>query len=119
MKKVLTPALLALCVAGLCYGSFWFGGRYGGTSEGPTVVSLEKMGHLVSFRIHMSTHVLQDGKVLYMANGDALIASDIRGAKLLERDEKNRYARIQLPTPSYLALAWMQITRGWSGRRSG
>ena len=94
-----------------CYVSYRYG-RALNVSYGPTVTNIEKMGHLVSLRTNWADILSEDWtwgtgltqqKIIYVVKGDALLACDVHGAKVLEKDDRNRRAVIQLPAPKVLS----------------
>lgn len=110
-KRVVIVVVALGILGGLCYASYRFG-RERNPYFGPTVTNLEKMGHLVSLRVNMGKVVPLDWtwgtgmlsqKLLYVANGDALLVSDIRGVKVLEKDDVKRTAKIRLSCPTVLS----------------
>lgn len=86
----------------------------------PPLVSLEKMGHLVSLRMHYSDVIeftqpnavdipysqwevrLGSTRVLLVARGDCTVATDLRQARYEDIDERARTLMVVLPQPSPL-----------------
>jgi len=86
----------------------------------PPLVSLEKMGHLVSLRMHYSDVIeftqpnavdipysqwevrLGSTRVLLVARGDCTVATDLRQARYEDIDERARTLTVVLPQPSPL-----------------
>lgn len=104
-------SLAAVCVViAVIVGACWLWHPFDrpvALSPGPTVQNLEKMGHLVSLKVNVSDHLhkkwdwwLDTIQVLYLARGDALIACDLRGARIVRSDQQAKTATILLPAPT-------------------
>ena len=92
----------------------------GTEAPAPPLVSLEKMGHLVSLRMHYSDVIeftqpnavdipwsqwevrLGSTRVLLVARGDCTVATDLRQARYDDVDERARTLRVVLPPPAPL-----------------
>lgn len=89
-------------------------------ASGPALISLEKMGQLVSVKLNYSNVIeflqprtldvkgtpwevrLGGTKVLLVAKGDCTVATDLRSAKYENIDAKSQALSIVLPTPAPL-----------------
>jgi hypothetical protein len=75
-------------------------------STGPTVVQLEQLRQLVSTRVNVTDVLVGESRWLegsWIIQGDALLAVDMSGAEIKERDEVARTATIILPRPAVLS----------------
>lgn len=71
-------------------------------STGPTITALQAMGHLVTLKYSTGDVLEATDKSFrgaWIVKGDALIAVDLRKAKLLSTDEQTRTVVLQLPNP--------------------
>ena len=86
-------------------------------SPGPTVVQLERLQQLVSTRVHVADVLVGESRWLegsWIIQGDALLAVDMSGAEIEDRDETARTAAIVLPRPAVLsARVNHEKTRQW------
>ena len=105
-KKAGLVLLGLIVIGGISYASYGYGRS---TGCDPTK-NLEKMGHLVSLRVNITDvidrsdkHWYGDVKVLLIAKGDALIATDIRKAKNLAKNDVEKTLTILLPKPEVLS----------------
>ncbi len=80
------------------------------TSTGPTITELEKLGHLCTLRVHVADVLQLDDQRWYgdirgawIVKGDALVAVDMRKAKILEKNPQTRTAILLLPAPELLS----------------
>lgn len=80
------------------------------TSTGPTVTELERLGHLCTLRVHVADVLQLDDQRWYgdirgawIIKGDALVAVDMRQAKIQDKDPEARTAVILLPAPELLS----------------
>lgn len=76
---------------------------------GPTITELENLGHLTVVRVHVADVIEGEQSLWYgtvkgawIIRGDALLAVDMRRARILAKDESSRTATISLPPPSVL-----------------
>lgn len=76
----------------------------------PTVQALEQLSQIVSLRIHLADTLTVDAKrgrnaveAAWIIKGDALIAVDMKQARVIDLSDSNRTARIQLPQPAVLS----------------
>lgn len=87
----------------------------------PPLMSLQNMGHLATVKVNYANVIefseksnfgipttqwelhFGGAKVLLVARGDCLIATDIRKAKYLETNESNRTATLLLPIPKAIS----------------
>lgn len=70
------------------------------TSSGPTVTQLEKIGDLVALKVYIADVLTAEGegyKGSWLVKGDALLGVDLRQAKVIEKDEEKRKAKLLLP----------------------
>jgi hypothetical protein len=99
----------------------------------PPLVSLEKMGHLVSLKMNYSDVIeftqpnavdipwsqwevrLGSTRVLLVARGDCIIATDLRQARYEDIDERARTLSVVLPTPSPLQARISHESRAKGG----
>lgn len=100
-------------------GTLLFGPKAPGLPP-PSLIALEKMGHLVSVKVNFadvieftenrafdipwtSWEVRYAGtKVLLVARGDCLVATDLRAARYEAIDAVNRTVTVVLPTPGVI-----------------
>lgn len=71
-------------------------------STGPTITALQAMGHLVTLKYSTGDVLEATDKSFrgaWIVKGDALIAVDLRKAKLISIDDENRRVVLQLPNP--------------------
>jgi hypothetical protein len=76
------------------------------TSTGPTITALQAMGHLVTLKYSTGDVLEANDKSFrgaWIVKGDALIAVDLRKAKLISTDEQARTVVLQLPKPRSLS----------------
>lgn len=99
----------------------------------PPLVSLEKMGHLVSLKMHYSDVIeftqpnavdipwsqwevrLGSTRVLLVARGDCTVATDLRQARYEDIDEAARTLTVVLPPPAPLQARINHDTRARGG----
>ena len=113
-RRLLAVLVLLLAVGALLYLTanlaFRSGRQSTFTSTGPTITELEKLGSLCTLRVHVAD-VLQlkderwygDIQGAWIVKGDALVAVDLRQAKIQEKDVQARSAVILLPAPQLLS----------------
>ena len=86
--------------------------------EGPTITQLEKLGEIVTTRVHVADVLTaNDGtwKGAWLIKGDALIAVDLMHAKLVEKQLDKKHAIISLPAPHVIqARVDHSKTKTWS-----
>ena len=71
--------------------------------EGPTITQLEKLGEIVTTRVHVADVLTaKEGtfKGARLIKGDALIAVDMMRARLVEKQSDKKHAIISLPAPT-------------------
>lgn len=71
-------------------------------STGPTITALQAMGHLVTLKYSTGDVLEATDKSFrgaWIVKGDALIAVDLRKAKLMSTNEQTRTVVLQLPNP--------------------
>lgn len=76
------------------------------TSTGPTITALQAMGHLVTLKYSTGDVLEATDKSFrgaWIVKGDALIAVDLRKAKLISTNEQTRTVVLQLPTPKSMS----------------
>ena len=77
-------------------------------STGPTINALQAMGHLVTLKYSTGDVLEATDKSFrgaWIVKGDALIAVDLRKAKLISTDEQTRAIVLQLPNPRSMSPA--------------
>jgi len=83
----------------------------------PTI-ELESLGDLVCLRVHVADILVGETdshRGLWIVRGDAILAIDLRQAKIVECDTAARCARIRLPLPMVLsARVDHEKSRTWS-----
>ncbi len=125
LKSAQGVAALIICVAVIAGAAFFWARYAGGTSTpttvrslGPTVQYLEGMGQLATVRVHVTDVIVAEGEGYrgsWLVKGDALLASDMSRAVIVERDEKAQRATIRLPIPKPLsARVDHEKTKEWS-----
>lgn len=100
--------LLIICVVIIYYAGLIprnAGTAISVTSTGPTITQLEKMGELVSLRVSVADVMkVSDGGYsgAWVVKGECLISVDLRGSKIISKNESSRKCVIALPNPKVL-----------------
>jgi hypothetical protein len=120
MRMLLNLLVAALIGAALAFAALNFSSRSKSEVAPPEVQVLQRMGHLVSLRVNVSDIIefTQDRtfgipwtswqfpyagtKVILIARGDCLLATDMRKAKYESVDQAKRKLTIVLPRPTVL-----------------
>jgi len=74
-------------------------------SQGPTIERLERLSHLVVTRVYVADVLVGEGegcKGAWLIKGDALVGVNLGRARIEEKDEATKQARIVLPPPEVL-----------------
>ena len=87
------------------------------SSQGPTVVQLKKLQHLVSNQIHVADVMIAESKWLegsWLVQGDALLGVDMATAEIISKDEDKKLALISMSSPKVMSpRVDHQRTREW------
>jgi hypothetical protein len=87
-------------------------------SSGPTIDHLESLSELVCLRVHVSDVLVGENdnyRGSWLIKGDAVLAIDLRQAKIVECDKTTRRARLRLPPPKVISpRVDHERTRTWS-----
>jgi hypothetical protein len=87
-------------------------------SSGPTIEHLESLSELVCLRVHVSDVLVGENdqyRGSWLIKGDAVLAIDLRQAKIVECDKTTRRARLRLPPPKVTSpRVDHKRTRTWS-----
>lgn len=81
------------------------GGPVTVTSTGPTVIQLEKIGLLTLTRVHVADILTAEGagaRGVWLIHGDALLAVDLRRAKIGAKDDQTKSATLIVSLPEVL-----------------
>jgi hypothetical protein len=107
LSMLLAIAALLALTASLAFRS---GQHSTFTSTGPTVTELERLGHLCTLRVHVADVLQLDDQRWYgdirgawIIKGDALVAVDMRKAKIEDKNLQAHTAVIVLPVPELLS----------------
>jgi len=91
------------------------------TSQGPTIERLERLSQLVTSRVYVADVLIGEGegcRGAWLIRGDALIATSLNKAVIVETDESAKRATIRLPQPGVLqARVDHERTRTWEVSR--
>jgi len=74
-------------------------------SQGPTIERLERLSQLVTIRVHVADVLVGEGegcRGAWLIKGDALVGVNLGQARITEKDEATKQARIVLPAPEVL-----------------
>jgi hypothetical protein len=117
-RRILFPVLV-LAAGTLGAAGMWAATRNAGQPpSGPPILSLDRMGHLVSVKVNYSNVIeflqprtvgvpwthwyvsLGGAKVLLVAKGDCTVGSDLRDARYENVNAKEHSLTVMLPAPA-------------------
>lgn len=91
--------MVALVVAAFFAAQFW---KPGSESSSPTITKVQRLGELVVLRVYVADVLERDDadfKGIWVVSGHALVAVDMRLAKVLSTDAKAKRLKVRLPQP--------------------
>jgi hypothetical protein len=90
-------------------------------SSGPTIEHIESLSQLVCLRVHIADVLVgenDDYRGSWLIKGDALLAIDLKQAKIVECNPAVRRARVRLPEPTVTSpRVDHERSRTWSVER--